>query len=139
MRQIPDVFVGFDSSKSWHPAQANSIFDNPEQFAIGVLLHLGRCEIRGARIHPATGVSGCVAVEAMTHCAFGAVEFVSFFDARLQIRWCWGNTVAAAPTNQEVFYSCREKGFEMAGLLKRVELYLSRIPRSPPPQPAQGQ
>jgi len=42
-----------------------------------------------------------------------------------QIRWCWGDTVAAAPTNQDVFCSCRENGFEMAGLLKRVELYLS--------------
>jgi hypothetical protein len=65
------------------------------------LLHLGRCEIRGARIHPPTGVSGLVAFEAMTHCAFGAEESVSFFDARLQIRWCWGNTVAAASTNQD--------------------------------------
>ena len=53
------------------------------------------------------------------------VQFVSFFDARLQIRWCWGDTLAAAPTNQEVFCSCRESGFEMAGLLKRVEFYLS--------------
>jgi hypothetical protein len=120
MRQIPDVLVGFDSSKGGHPAQTNSIFYNPEQFAIGVLLHLGRCEIRGARIHPATGVSGLVAVEAMTHCAFRAEEFVSFFDAGLQIRRCWGDTVAAASTNQEAFCSCREKGFEMAGLLKRV-------------------
>jgi len=93
VRQIPDVLVGFDSSKGGHPAQTNSIFYNPEQFAIGVSLHLWRCEIRGARIHPPTGVSGLVAVEAMTHCAFGAEEFVSFFDARLQIRWCWGNTV----------------------------------------------
>ena len=117
MRQIPDVLVGFDSSKGGHPAQTNSIFYNPEQFAIGVLLHLWRCEIRGARIHPPTGVSGLVAVEAMTHCAFGAEEFVSFFDARLQFRWCWGNTVAAASTNQDVFCSCRENGFEMAGLL----------------------
>src|ERR1700687_3561019 len=88
MRQIPDVLVGFDSSKGGHPAQTNSIFYNPEQFAIRVLLHLGRHEIRGARIHPATGVSGLVALKAMTHCAFGAEKFVSFFDARLQIRWC---------------------------------------------------
>ncbi len=124
VRQIPDVLVGFDSSKGGHPAQTNSIFYNPEQFAIGVLLHLWRCEIRGARIHPPTGVSGLVAVEAMTHCAFGAEELVSFFDARLQIRWCWGNTVAAASTNQDVFCSCRENSFEMAGLLERVELNL---------------
>ena len=41
MCQIPDVFVRFDSSKGWHPAQANSIFDYPEQFAIGIMLHLG--------------------------------------------------------------------------------------------------
>src|ERR1700737_4987677 len=80
--QIPDVFVRFDPSKSWHPTQANSIFGDPEQFAIGVLLHLRRCEIRGARIHPPTGISGCMAVGAMTHCAFDAVEFVSLFDAR---------------------------------------------------------
>jgi hypothetical protein len=126
MHQIPDMLVGFDSSKRGHPTQPNSIFYNPEQFAIGVLLHLGRCEVRGARIHPATGVSGFVAVEAMTRCAFGAVEFVSFFDTRLQIGWCWGNTGAAAPTNQDVFCSCRENSFELAGLLKRVEPYLRK-------------
>src|SRR2546422_9970814 len=51
MRQIPDVLVGFDSSKGGHPAQTNSIFYNPEHFAIRVLLHLWRCEIRGLRIH----------------------------------------------------------------------------------------
>src|SRR5258707_14126221 len=90
MRQIPNVLVGFDSSKGGHPAQTNSIFYNPEQLAIGGSLHLWRCEIRGARIHPPTGVSGLVAVEAMTHCAFGAEEFVSFFDARLQIRCAGG-------------------------------------------------
>jgi hypothetical protein len=39
MRQIPDVLVGFDSSKGGHPAQTNSIFYNPEHFAIRVLLH----------------------------------------------------------------------------------------------------
>jgi hypothetical protein len=125
MCQIPDVLVGFDFSKGGHPTQTNSIFYNPEQFAIGVLLHLGRCEIRRAGIHPATGVSGRMAIEAMTRCAFGAEEFVSFFYARLQIRWCLGNTLAAAPGDQDVFCLCRENGFEMAGLLKRVELYLS--------------
>jgi hypothetical protein len=124
MRQIPDVLVGFDSSKGGHPAQTNSIFYNPEHFAIGVLLRLWRCEIRGARIHPPTGISRLVAVGAVTHCAFGSEEFVSFFDARLQIRWCGGNTVATASTNQDVFCSCRENSFEMAGLLERVELNL---------------
>ena len=39
MRQIPNVLVGFDSSKGGHPTQTNSIFHNPEQFAIGILLH----------------------------------------------------------------------------------------------------
>jgi len=34
------------------------------------------------------GINEFVAVEAMTPCAFGAEEFVSFFDVRLQIRWC---------------------------------------------------
>ena len=125
MHQIPDVLVGFDFSKRGHPAQPNSILNNPEQFAIGVLLYRGRCEIGSARIHPATGVSRCVPIEAMTRRAIGAVDFVSFFDARLQIGWCWGNTVAAAPSNQDAFYSGREKGLEMAGLMKRVEFYLS--------------
>ena len=67
MHQIPDVFVGFDSSKRRHPAQTNSILYNPEQLAIAVLLDLGRGEVRGARIHPPTGVSGRTAVGAMTH------------------------------------------------------------------------
>src|SRR5262245_54525224 len=62
----------------------------------------------------------------MTHCALGAVKLVSFFDARLQIRWCWRSTMTAAPTNQQVFCSRGECGFEMAGLLKRVEPYLSK-------------
>jgi len=126
MHQIPDVLVGFDSSKGGHPAQANSILHNPEQFAIGVALHRKRCEIRGARIHPPTGVRGGVAVGAVTHRTIGGVEFVPFLDARLQIRRCWGDTLAAAPTNQKVFCLCRENGFEMTGLLKRVELYLSK-------------
>jgi hypothetical protein len=125
MHQIPDVLVRFDSSKRGHPAQPNSILYNPEQFAIGVLLHLGRGEIGSARIHPATRVSWCVPVEAMTCGAIGAVDCVSFFDACLEIAWWWGNTVAAAPSNQDAFYSCREKGLEVAGLMKRVELYLS--------------
>jgi hypothetical protein len=36
-----------------------------------------------------------------------------------------GNTLAAAPPNQEMSYLYRERGFEMAGLQKRVELYLN--------------
>jgi hypothetical protein len=90
------VLVGFDFSKGGHPAQPNSILYNPEQFAIGVLLHLGRCLIRSARIHPATGVSGCVAVEAMTRCAFGAEEYVSLFDAGLQPSTCSTRQMGAA-------------------------------------------
>ena len=103
--------------KAGIPLRRIPFFTIQNSFAIGVLLYVGRCEIRGARIHPPTGVSGLVAVEAKTHCAFGAEEFVSFFDTRLQIRWCWGNTVAAASTNKDVFCSRRENGFEMAGLL----------------------
>jgi hypothetical protein len=37
-----------------------------------------------------------------------------------------GNTLAAAPANQEVFYLCREKCFDMAGFLKRVQPYLNQ-------------
>jgi len=125
MRQIPDVFVGFDSSKSWHPGQANAAFDNPEQLPIRVLLHRWRCKIRGARIHPSPGVSGCMAVGAMTHSAFDAVKLVPFLDARLQIRWRQRNTLAAAPADQQVLYLCRENGFHMTWLLQCVEPYLS--------------
>ena len=124
MRQIPDVFVRFDSSKSRHPGEPNSIFDNPEQFPIRVLLHRRRCKIRGARIHPSPGVGGRMAVEAMTHSAFDAVKLVPFLDTRLQIRWRNRNTLAAAPANQQVLYLCRECGFHMTWLLQRVEPYL---------------
>jgi hypothetical protein len=40
VRQVPDVFIRFDFSKSWHPAQSNPIFDYPEQIAIGILSYL---------------------------------------------------------------------------------------------------
>src|SRR5438105_1699559 len=62
----------------------------------------------------------------MTCCTFGAEEFVSFFDACLQIRWRLRNTVATAPINQDMFRSRRKNGFEVARLLKRVELDLSK-------------
>jgi hypothetical protein len=124
VHQIPDVLVGFDLSKRGHPAQPNSILNNPEQFAIGVLLYRRRCEIGSARIHPATGVSRRVPIEAMTCRAIGAVDLVSFFDARLQIGRCRGNTVVAASSNHDAFYSGREKGLEIAGLMKGVEFYL---------------
>ena len=105
MHQIPDVLGGFDLSKRGHAAQPNSILNNPEQFAIGVLLYRRRCEIGSARIHPATGVSWRVPIEAMTCRAIGTVDFVSLFDARLQIGQCGGNTVVAASSNQDAFYS----------------------------------
>lgn len=126
MHQIPDMFVGFDFSKRGHSAQPNSIFYNPEQFAISVLLHFGRREICCARIHPPAGISWRSAPGAMTRCAVDTVEFVSFFDTRLQIRWWWRNIIlVAAPTNQNVFCPCRKKGFELAGFLNGVDLYLS--------------
>ncbi len=39
--QMPDVFIGFDFSESWHPAKSNSVFYDPEEFGIAVLLHAG--------------------------------------------------------------------------------------------------
>jgi hypothetical protein len=43
--QIPDVIVRFDFSKRWHPAQPDAVFHNPEQFTIGVFLHITRCQV----------------------------------------------------------------------------------------------
>ena len=67
MDQVPNVLVGLDPAKRGHPAQPNTVFYNPEQFAIGGPLHLGPGEIRGVRVHPPPGVRGRVAVGAVTH------------------------------------------------------------------------
>jgi len=119
------MLVGFNFSKRGHPAEPNSILNDPEQFAIGVLLYCGRCEVGSARIHPATGVSWCVPIEAVTCRTIGSVDFVSFFDARLQIGWSGGNTVSAAPSDKDALYSGCEKGLDLTGLMKGVEFYLS--------------
>ena len=124
MDQVPNVLVGLDLAKRGHPAQPNAVFNYPEQFAIGIPLHFGPGEIRGARGHPPSDVRGRVAVGAVTHRTVYGVPFVAFFDARRSIRRRWRNTLPAAPTNQEALCSCRDRGFETAGLLKRVEFDL---------------
>ena len=124
MDQVPNVLVGLDPAKRGHPAQPNAVFYYPEQFAIGIPLHFGPGEIRGARGHPPSDVRGRVAVGAVTHRTVYGVPFVAFFDARRYIRRRWRNTLPAAPTNQEALCSCRDRGFETAGLLKRVEFDL---------------
>ena len=126
MYQIPDVVVRFDFSKRGHPAESDAVFHNPEQFTIGICLHLARCQVRRARVHPSTIVSGGVAIGAMAHCTISGVEFVSFLDARLQIAGRRGDTLAAAPTNQKVFCLGRKNGFQVARLLNRVEPNLSK-------------
>jgi len=65
-------------------------------------------------------------IGSVTHRTVSGVDFVAFGDACVQICRCWRNALAAAPTNQEMFCLGREKGFEMAGLLKCVEPYLSK-------------
>jgi hypothetical protein len=124
MDQVPNVLVGLDPAKRGHPAPPNAVFYNPEQLAIGVPLHLGSGEIRGARVHPPPDIRGRVAVGAVTHRTVRGVPFVAFFDARRQIRRRWRNAFTAAPTDQEALCSCRDRGFETAGLLKRVEFDL---------------
>jgi hypothetical protein len=126
MNQIPDVLVGFDFSKCGHPAEPDAILHNPEQFTIGVVLHLPRGKVRGARVHPPAIVSRAVAVGAMTHRAISGVELVSFLDARLQIAGRRGDTLATPPTNKKVFCLGRENGFQVTRLVNRVESYLSK-------------
>jgi hypothetical protein len=131
MYQIPDVLVRFDFSKRGHPAEPDAIFHNPEQFTIGICLHIPRCQVRRAGVHPSTIVSGGAAVGAMAHCTISGVEFVSFGNACLQIAGRRGDTLAAAPSNQNVFCLGRKNGLQVARLLNRVEPYLSktRYPR----------
>ena len=69
-----------------HPAQTNSIFHNPEQFAVRISLYFRRCEVCGTRVHPAASVSWFVTIEAVTRRAFGSKKLIAFFGARLQIR-----------------------------------------------------
>jgi hypothetical protein len=132
MNQIPDVVVRFDFSKRGHPAESDAILHNPEEFAIGIVLHSTRRKIGCARIHPVSIVSGSAAVGAMAHCTIGGVEFVPFLNACLQIARRRGNTLAAFPTNQKVFCLGSKNGFQIARLLNRVEPYLSKC-RDPDP------
>src|SRR6201993_1348924 len=131
MYQIPDVFVRFDFSKRGDPAEPDAIFHNPEQFTIRVFLHVTRCQVRGAGVHPATIVGGGVAVRAMAHCTIRGIEFVAFLNACLQITGRRGDTFAATPTDQKVFCLSRKNGFQVTRLLNRVEPYLrkTRYPR----------
>jgi hypothetical protein len=126
MYQIPDVVVRFDFSKRGHPAEPDPIFHNPEQFAVGIFLHITRCQVRRAGVHPSTIVRGGAAIGAMAHCTIRGVDFISFLNACLQITGRRGYTFAAAPSNQNVFCLGRKNGFQVARLLNRVEPYLSK-------------
>ena len=132
MDQIPDVVVRFDFTKRGHPAEPDTILHNPEELAIGIVLHITRRKVRCARIHPTPIVSGGVAVGAMAHGAIRGVDFVPFLDACLQIAGRRRNTLAAFPTNQEVFCLGCKNSFQVARLLNRVEPYLSKS-RDPSP------
>ena len=131
MYQIPDVLVRFDFSKRGHPTESDAIFHNPEQFTIGISLHVTRCQVRRAGVHPSTIVRGGAAIGAVAHCTIRGVDFISFLNACLQITGRRGDTFAATPTDQKVFCLGRKNGFQVARLLNRVEPYLSktRYPR----------
>jgi hypothetical protein len=126
MYQIPDVVVRFDFSKRGHSGEPDAIFHNPEQFTIGISLHIARCQVRRARVHPSTIVSRGVAIGAMAHYTIRGVEFVAFLNACLQITGRRGDTLAATPTDQKAFCLGRKNGFQVARLLNRVDPYLSK-------------
>jgi hypothetical protein len=54
----------------------------------------------------------------MARTTLSAEEFVAFFDACLQIRWCRWNPLPAAPANKHALGSCGKNNFRMARLLK---------------------
>src|SRR5260370_42152995 len=80
MHQIPDVFVGFHSPKRGHAAQTNSIFHNPKQLAVGILLYVGRSEVRRSRVHPSPRVGWVSSGVTVALRAFRTEEIVPFLD-----------------------------------------------------------
>src|SRR5258707_2482706 len=79
--QIPDVFVGFHSSKFGHATQSDAVLHNPEQLLVGILLDLDRSEVCRSRVHPSSRVGWYSSGVAEALQAFGTEEFVTFVDA----------------------------------------------------------
>jgi hypothetical protein len=116
------VFIGFDWAEGRHPAEANPIFYDPKEFAVGIVLYFNGGQVSRAGVHPTTCVREIVSVEAMTGSAFRPVQFVAFSDARLQIRRRERDALLAGPVNEEVLGSICEHRFDVAWFLQCAEL-----------------
>src|SRR5713101_9437957 len=76
--QIPDMLVGFHSSKGRHAAQADAALHNPEKFPVGIPLNFGRSQVGCPGVHPSPCVGGFPSRITMALGTVGAEEFVAF-------------------------------------------------------------
>ncbi len=108
--QIPDMLVGFHSSKGRHAAQADAALHNPEKFPVGIPLNFGRSQVGCPGVHPSPCVGGFPSRITMALGTVGAEEFVAFRETRFHIRGRRRGARATGSPNKEMLgFSSEER------------------------------
>src|SRR5258708_6725296 len=108
--QIPDMLVGFHSSKGRHAAQADAILHNPEEFPVGIPLNLGRSQVGCPGVHPSPRVGGFAPRITMALRTVGTEQLVALLDTCLHIRGSRREARATGSPNKEMLgFSSEER------------------------------
>src|SRR5713226_962901 len=124
MDQVPDLFVGASLAEARHPAQTDSILDDPEELGVGPLLHFGRTEIERARVHPAADFARRAALVPVTRGALASKSYAPDRHARLVVWRSYGQRPAGTSRDEPVLGLGGEIRFRAAGLVERAEAEL---------------
>jgi hypothetical protein len=110
--------LALDLAEGGHPAQADSVLNDPKQLAVRITLDVRGCEFGGSRVHPFAHRGLGMAVRTMAHAAFQSVKDTSAGDAGFYIcRWR-RNSAATSAMDEEVPSSVSYERFQTARFLK---------------------
>src|SRR5260370_17225067 len=108
--QIPDMLVGFHSSKGRHAAQADAIVHNPEEFPVRIRLDFGGYQVGRPGVHPSPRIGGFPPRITMALRAIRAEELVALLDTCLHIGGRRREARATGSPNKEMLgFSSEER------------------------------
>src|SRR5260370_5211057 len=109
--QIPDMLVGFHSSKGRHAAQADAILHNPEEFPVRIRLDFGGSQVGRPGVHPSPRIGGFPPRITMALRAIRAEELVALLDTCLHIRGRTREARATGSPHKEMLGFISERRF----------------------------
>src|SRR5258708_17546547 len=122
--QIPDMLVGFHSSKGRHAAQADAILDNTGGFTVRIRLDFGGSQVGRPGVHPSPRIGGFPPRITMALRANRAEELVALLDTCLHIRGRRVEARATGSPNKEMLGFSSEERLCATGLGKCAQVEL---------------